>query len=135
MLQRLLDRLACWWLDYRQDQRVRTMKHDHPELAVEPGLKRVEIGSHEWEMVATHPGVYMMADEMAAFLEANNAKNYCEFDMMPRLDRGTHPIRVTVQWAYGESPAKKAARLEAEVERLQAQRDGWQEEANRGFEA
>jgi len=116
MLLDALDKLACLWLDFRQSQNIAQMKRDMPEMLQGMSLHKLEVGSHEIEIVMSHPGVYVMADEAAAFLEASNAKNYVEFDMMPRLDRAKRPIRVTVQWASGESPAQKAARLERELE-------------------
>ena len=63
--------------------------------------------------MASFPGVYLLADEAATMLEANNAKNYVQFDMMPRADRHLLPIRVTVQWADGKSPAQRVLELES----------------------
>ncbi|HMN30824.1 MAG TPA: hypothetical protein PKE45_21905 [Caldilineaceae bacterium] len=52
-------------------------------------------------------------------LNAANAENYLQFDMVPRLDRRLRPIRVTVQWANGMSPAQKVAMLERQLHALQ----------------
>ncbi|HLF28246.1 MAG TPA: hypothetical protein VJG32_18095 [Anaerolineae bacterium] len=54
------------------------------------------------------PAITILADECARFLRAYKAENYVHFDMMPRPDHGMKPIRVTVQWANGMSPAEKA---------------------------
>lgn len=115
MLFHLLDLLAGWWIDWRLSREVA----NNPELQ-EFGLKKVEFDETGFHLIASFPGVVMLADEAAAMLEANNAKNYVEFDMMPKLDRGKIPIRVTVQWANGISPSKKADILE----------DAWNEAIN-----
>ena len=118
-----LDKLACRWIDFRQDQNVSRMKQDHPELAGDMSLHKLEVSSKEFEIVASHPAIFLMADEAAALLDAFHATNYVEFDMMPRIDRGKNPIRVTIQWANGEGPAQKAARLERELTKLRSQSD------------
>lgn len=105
-----IDRLAGRWLDWRMDRAARTK----PEFG-EFGLKRLDATMDGWEIVATYPAVAIIADEMAGFLNAYKADNYVQFDMMPRLDRGLRPVRVTVSWARGEMPSKKAARLEGEL--------------------
>lgn len=110
----LIDKLACWWIDYRQGQNI---KHIPPEYA-QFDIQSIEANKKAIEIVAIAPSIVIMADEATALLEAENAKNYFQFDMMPRLDRGLRPIRVTVQWAYGESPAAQNARLRDEVARL-----------------
>jgi hypothetical protein len=112
MLQ-LIDRLAGWWLNWRLDREVAT----NPELE-EFKLRRVEIEDGCLNIAATAPFVVGLADEAARLLKGYNAQNYLEFDMLPRIDRGLRPIRITVQWAEGESPAMKAARFKAELEKL-----------------
>lgn len=109
----LIDRLAGWWLDWRSDQAIAVT----PELQ-EFNLKRFDLTPGGMQLMATAPAVAIIADQAAELLEVNNAKNFIQFDMMPRLDRGLRPIRVTVQWAMGESPSAKAARLEREVAEL-----------------
>jgi hypothetical protein len=112
---RFLDKLAGWWLDWRTDQ---AMKQLPPELR-ELKLHRAEANTREWEIVMFAPAIVYLADQAADLLQQQNAKNYIQFDLMPRIDRGKPPIRVTVQWADGESPAVKAARLEDELNQLQ----------------
>lgn len=103
-----IDRLAGWWLDWRIDRAVAA----NPELK-RAGFKRAEVDENGFHMVASFPGVYLLADEAAVMLEANDAKNYVQFDMMPRADRHLEPIRVTVQWAKGKSPAQRVLELES----------------------
>lgn len=105
-----LDRLAGRWLDWRMDRAART----RPEFG-EFRLKRLDTSQAGCEIVATYPAVAILADEMAGFLNAFKAQNYVQFDMMPRLDRGLRPVRVTVSWSNGEMPAEKATRLEHEL--------------------
>lgn len=79
----LLDRIACKWLDWRQSQNIAQWKRDNPEMSQDMGIHKVEVGSHEMEMVLMHPGIYVMADEAAAFLNANNAKNIAQKALAP----------------------------------------------------
>lgn len=120
----IVDKLAGLWLNWRMDRQVRQNNR-----VGEMNLKKVEFDENGFHLIASFPGVVLLADEAAAMLDANNAKNYLQFDMQPRLDRGKRPIRVTVQWASGESPAAKAARLEQETERLRAEVETWMERA------
>lgn len=115
----LLDKLACWWIDWRQDQNVKTMLKEEPEMAAE--IHRLSADKNGFEIVMKSQGVFLLADQAAALLNSHNAQNYVEFDMMPRLDRGMRWIRVTVQWRDGESPAQKASRQEKEIEKLKEQ--------------
>lgn len=112
----LIDRLAGWWLDWRIDWAI----HSKPELK-QAGLKGAEFDENGFHLIASFPGVCILADEAAEMLEANNAKNYVEFDMMPRIDRGLRPVRITVQWAIGKSPAQRVVELEKHIEELQSQ--------------
>lgn len=102
-----LDGLAGKWLNWRLDQESK-----HNPVFKEFKLKKLEMHGSTFNMVLEHPVVAIMADECAQFLTENQAQNYVTFDMMPRIDRGLKPIRVTVQWASGVSPAEKASRLE-----------------------
>ena len=110
-----LDKLAGKWLDWRTDQAIKSLP---PELQ-EFKLHKAEINTTEWEITALAPGIVAMADEAAELLSSQGAKNYLQFDLMPRLDRGKPPIRVTVQWAHGESPAKQNARLRDQIEQVE----------------
>lgn len=113
----LLDKLAGRWLDWRMEQ----MAARHPELH-EFGLHRAEVEPDgRFTVTGISVTAAILADEMAAMLNRASADNYIEFDMAPRLDRGIRPVRVTVQWANGLSPAQKATRLEQRVAELEAQ--------------
>ena len=114
----MIDRLAGWWLDWRTDHAIA----QHSELH-EFGLKKAEFDESGFHVVASFPGVVVLADEAARMLDASDVENYIEFDMMPRLDRGLPPVRVTVQWANGMSPAQKAAMLEERIQELEEGND------------
>ena len=114
----MIDRLAGWWLDWRMDHAIA----QHPELD-EFSLEKAKFDENGFHVVASFPGVVVLADEAARMLDASNVENYIEFDMMPRLDRGKKPIRVTVQWANGMSPAQKAAMLEERIKELEEGND------------
>lgn len=104
----LIDKLAGWWLDWRIDRAVAR----NPELQ-QAGFKRAEFDANGFHIVASFPGVYLLADEATRMLEANNAENYVQFDMLPRADRHLPPIRITVQWAVGKSPGQRVLELES----------------------
>lgn len=112
-----LDLLAAWWLNWRTDRAAR----NNPMVQA-MGIQKVQYDETGFHLIASFPAVTALADEAAALLGANQAENYVQFDMMPRIDRGKRPIRVTVQWADGESPASKAARLEKELEAMKVAR-------------
>lgn len=74
------------------------------------------------EIWATMPNVAMLAAECTELLKANDAKNYVQFDMIPRVELGVQGYRVTVQRLYGKSPAQRVIEMEKEVEALTADR-------------
>ena len=109
--------LAGKWMDWRTDRALRNM----PEMEFE--LKSFEEVRDEqgWsmQMVANMQGIAMFADMVADILDAHDAENYVQFEVLPRLDRGLRPILVTLQWARGLSPSQKAVKLEKRVDELE----------------
>lgn len=126
----LLDRLAGWWLDYRTDQRVK----NSPEYAEFSKLSISKLDPSTGELVFNGSFIAYFADEAATFLDKHNAENYVQFDMLPRIDRGLRPVRVTVAWAKGESPASKAARLEHELKEEHARTELFSDCLNRALQ-
>ena len=114
-----LDRLAGWWMDWRTDRVIRDM----PEMDFEIKRFKAIKQEQEWsaEMVVDMQAIATFADTVGRVLDAYNAENYLQFEMLPRLDRGIRPILVTLQWARGESPSAKATRLEQELAELREQ--------------
>ena len=110
----LIDKAAGKWLDYRTEWRI---KNDSEMSNI--FFHDISINKSGMETTIVSPAIAVMADEAASMLDASNAKNYIQFDMLPRVDRGLRPIRVTVQFANGEAPAEKSARLEKENSLLQ----------------
>ncbi len=121
MFLRILDKLACKWIDFRQAQNMKRMEKEDPELAQEVGLKKVSAENGNLEMVLSHPSVFMLADDFAGLLNEFGGENYLEFRMMPRIDRGVRPIEVVVKWAGKLSPAQKASKLFSELQEVHAQ--------------
>ena len=106
-----IDALACRWLRWRQTRAVLS----DPTLAsfrVLSATLHMEDGATA-KILLEAPSLIVLAEEAVALLRAYNAPNYVQFDMLPRLETPPRPVRITVQWADGESPARKAARLEA----------------------
>lgn len=113
----LIDRIAGWWRGYRATQAAAAC---NAERAPGVQLKRVSGDATGVKLVYEAPLVLELADQAAAILKSIGADTYLQFDMMPRADRACNPIRITVQWAHGVSPAVKAAQLEQENARLRA---------------
>ena len=110
-----LDEGAGRWLDWRMDRAV----------AANPELEQFKLRKAHWENgrwqtegFSYSPAVVILAEGCAQMLTAANATNYIEFEMLPRLDRGLRPVAVTVRWLNGELPSTKAARLEAELAKI-----------------
>ena len=99
-----IDRIAQGWLDWRMDHR----KYD-------VGFKRMEIGPDGMVAEFVSPASAVLADQCSVMLTKANAKNYVQFDMYPSVAHGIDPVRVTVQWARGESPAQQNERLRNEL--------------------
>lgn len=114
MLQ-LIDRLACWWMDYRMAQAVEALPDEQKEF----GLKRANYADGTLELLMTAPAIVALADQAAALLDKNQAENFVTFEMMPRLDRGKRPITVIVQWAGRKSPARVIGELTERIRQLE----------------
>ncbi|MEL0099842.1 MAG: hypothetical protein VW907_09825 [Opitutae bacterium] len=69
--------------------------------------------SYSVNAIMEHPGVAILAEDACSLLEKSGGKNYFEFTLMPRIDRGIRPIVITVRWHDGMTPGEKAARLDA----------------------
>ena len=107
-----IDRLAGLWLDWRQS---RAIKRD-PDLCEKFDVKRVAVEDGELKGTFVTPAAAILAEGMSQMLTDAGAENYVQFDMLPRMDRGLRTVRVTVQWADGETPAGKAARLTKQIQ-------------------
>jgi hypothetical protein len=117
-----LDRMAGKWLDWRLDRECRSS----PQIQ-ELRLLNAYIEPGRYNLMMSGPDIVHLADQAASMLEQQNAKNYIQFDMTPRVDRGLKPVRVTVQWAMGEAPGSKAARLEVELKKTREELALWQD--------
>lgn len=112
---RLIDMLASLWLNWHTKQLI---KKSHVGAAK---VEHAEVDQQNMEIIMSHPAVVMLADEASALLNEAHCDNYLEIDLQPRIDHATKPIRVTVQWMHGLSPAQKAAKLMKENDELRAQ--------------
>jgi hypothetical protein len=75
------------------------------------------------QWLGEHDGMALFAETCGELLIAHEAENYVEFDIHPQLHRGLKPVRITIQWANKESPAKQNARLRDELAKLRAELD------------
>ena len=112
-----LDTLANWWLNWRTEKARK-------QTAEGLRLQRCEIDENGFVAEWISPDIAIFAAECARMLDKANAKNYVQFDVMPRISARKRPVRVTVQWAEGESPAEQNARLRDALEKY-ADGDNW----------
>lgn len=117
---RIIDRLAISWMNWRRRREI----NRNPELK-DFKVEQITANEHGIDIAASVPkgSVAWIANELARLLVVHNAKNYVQMDMMPSMDVADKPVRITVAWAYGESPAANATRLENELERLNSKKD------------
>ena len=116
MLRRL-DTLAAAWLRWRRRRAVNI----DPAL-MQFAINRIAMDEHEIILTATAPCLVPFAEECAALLDKYDATNYVQFDTIVWRGGGARGrvVRVTVQWAKGESPGAKAARLQDELNGMRA---------------
>ena len=115
----LIDKLAGEWLDKRRDAYI---KKNYPEMVNGPiDIESLEIVGDKMEFVANMNTIGRIAEKAAQLLLAHGAKNYIEIDLVPRMDRQIPPVRLTVRWAKGLSPARKAMLLQERVKELEAE--------------
>lgn len=100
----IIDKLAHWWIARRLKAAA--------AAASRPGMEftQIEITPDGMAARAISPAVATLAAEATAMLERGKVQNYIQFDMCARA--GTPPVRVTVAWAHGVSPAFKAHEMQ-----------------------
>lgn len=112
-----VDKIAGAWLDWRLARRVNT----DPKMT-ELNLKKVEVDDDGiMRVIASSPIITVFAEQCTRLLDEANVENYVSFDMAPRTDLSKRPLRVTVQWANGISPAEKSIKLEQQIGVLKAE--------------
>lgn len=114
--------LAAWYVKRHQRAVMDWRKVNDPEWRAITDLHfhSAEMRGGALYVNAESKAVAYIANLCAAMLRANDAANYVQMDMFsPEHER---PIRFTVQWAWGESPAEQNARLRKELAALQAVR-------------
>ncbi len=93
------------------------VKSDPALIALE--IEKAKFSKSGYSAAFIGPGVAHMADMMSELLLKNDAKNYVSFELAPRVDRGIHPILVTIQWLNGKSPAQARDELLLMVHRVE----------------
>ena len=110
---RLIDRGAIAWMNWRRKREI----NRNPELK-DFKVEKVLVYPNGMRLEAELNAVPWMANELARLLISHDAKNYVQMDMIPSMDVADQPVRITVQWAYGEPPSERVARLERELKNL-----------------
>lgn len=84
----------------------------------EPKIIRVNFDAQQGntEIWVTMPNVAMLAAECTELLKVHDAKNYVQFDMIPRAELEVPGYRVTVQRIDGKSPAQRVIEMEKQVD-------------------
>jgi len=108
-----IDKLAQAWLDLRLDYKAR-----YDDNLRSTRLTKAQTDENGFTAVFISPTVGIIAEECAKTLNKAEATNYVQFDMLPRASAEFRPVRVTVQWIDGESPAEQNSRLRKELEEL-----------------
>ncbi len=106
----IIDTLAGKWLNYRTVRSMKSAVVDEPELlhleaSLEKGI----------DIAVAHPTFAILADELVNLLQENNAPNFLEMIVQPRIDRGQRTVVVTVRYQDGETPAQQCHRLKEEL--------------------
>lgn len=112
----ILDHVAASWLNWRT---VQSIKNDPSFQGVELERANFEKEDDKIRMLMNHPSICYLAEEAASLLKELGAENYVEFNFSPNIDKALKPVRVTVQWAEGLSPAAKNVELDRKLSRLQ----------------
>lgn len=108
----LIDRLAGWWLNWRNGHFAR--KSGLGDIKIE----KLEIDKGMMNIIYSHPVFAYLTSEVAAVLDESKAENFVTFDMQPRADHARRPITVTVQWANKNTPAMMITKLREEIAEL-----------------
>lgn len=124
----LIDRAAAWWLNKRIDAQAEAASQ-----ATGVKFHKASMDASGFNVTLIAPDLLLLIEQAAGLLNQQNAENYVQFDMIPRLSRQPYPrpVRVTVQWMNGLSPAEKNARLERECDDWQRQAADCQASLNR----
>ncbi|RKY07991.1 MAG: hypothetical protein DRP56_04835 [Planctomycetota bacterium] len=94
-ISNILDHLACNWLDRRQQQTIDELPE---EFQQDFKLHKAQMADHKFDIMASHPGVAVLADEAAALLNEANAEKLCpvRHDAANRPRQETDPRYGTV---------------------------------------
>jgi len=107
----IIDKLAVRWIDWRHGRALENLPGNIEWTAL-------HFDKNGMSAEGISESIAVLGAECSRMLEVNNAPNYFQFDIMPA--HGVKPVRVTIQWANGESPAEQNTRLRGEVEKLRA---------------
>jgi len=106
-----VDAAAGAWLEWRTWKFIE-------ESIDEPELTSINFRKGQLDVVLSHPGVATLASECVSFLQAHNAPNFVEMELMPRIDKGSRGVIVTIAYKDGETPAWQIKRLKQEIAAL-----------------
>jgi hypothetical protein len=113
----LVDRLAMAWINRRMDQEVAELKKEPGYESIQ--LRKAEFDENGWSMDMVHRDVAILAASAAEMLTKQNAKNYVQMVMYPKVDM--QPVEVTVRWYWGGlTPAQLNSQLQDELDAAKA---------------
>ena len=119
-----IDILARKWLSWRTTRAIKS------DILLDAKFKQMHLDAEANEFTYEFASGYVghIARELAEFLGKFSAGNYVEVDFVPPTGGKIRPVRVTVQYADGMSPAEKNKHLELIIKRLESQIDVFQSE-------
>lgn len=123
-----IDRIAASWLDYRTRKEIE--RRDKSEAVDDVELLDFQVSRERGaEILLSHPNFAFLAQELVSLLQSQDAPNFIQMEVLPRLDRGQRAIILTVAYKDGEMPAVQNARLKREIEELKARLEDMRSEA------
>ena len=112
----VIDFLFGKWLSWRVDD-----AYQKANIEGKLQIKKFTLEDDAIETLLNAPDLVFLAEQAAKLLDDHQQDNFIQFDMLPKDDsRGS--VRITIQWAHGESPTEQAERLERELDNLIFQR-------------
>ena len=100
----IIDAIAMAWIDWRYAKQSRKFADEHPEYGLE--FTEAKIDKDGLYLSGSSPAIVFLAEEAAKMLGRADAQNYLEISLLPHLSTELRPIRLTVQYDDGKSPAR-----------------------------
>jgi len=112
-----VDGLAGRWLNWRTWQEIKAEAKDEAELLSLEASREKGI-----ELSVTHPNVANLFLELVSYLQSQDAPNFVQVEVKPRINVGKRNVVITVAYSDGEMPGAQCVRLRKELSEIKADR-------------